>query len=166
MNEFALHIAAVEMLGRGQGIVVGATAKHSAFNRLHHGDRSDRNFYVLPVAEARNHLVFVASERGMPYWAGGGKAMYALYQLENEPTFYRGSTMAGVGRHLLFQVLNPSETVRVVLELTSSYKSDGVNALPPAYAVGEHRLPVGLVGRGSARFVSPPLRPQMIKGLA
>lgn len=171
-NEFALHTAAVDVLERGDGIVIGATAKHSAFNRRHHlggnddGMGTGRNFYVLPVAEARNHLVFVASEMGMPYWAGGGRARYALYQLENEPTFFRGSTMAGVGRHLLFQVLNPSESVRVVVELTSSYRSDGANALPPAYAVGDRRLPVGLVGRGSARVVSPPLRPQVINGMA
>ena len=172
-NEFSLHTAALNVLEDGDGIVVGATAKHSAFNRRHRGGDGDggaaagRNFYVRPVAEARNHLIFVASERGMPYWAGGGRARYALFQLENEPTFYRDATMAGVGRHLLFQVLSPTDTVRVVLDVTSSHRADGENVLPAsAAAVGARRHPMGLLGRGSARVVSPPLRPQVINGLS
>lgn len=169
-NEFSLNNEAMRVLEDGDGIVVGATAKHSAFNRRYHrrGDAAAaRNFYVRRVADARNHLIFVASERGMPYWAGGGRARYALFQLENEPTFYRDSTMAGVGRHLLFQVLNPTDTVRIVLDLTSSHRADGENALPEsAHAVGAGRKPMGLLGRGSARVVSPPLRPQVIGGLS
>lgn len=167
-NEFSLHNEAARELARADGVVVGTTAKHSAFNRRHHlRDDPRRNFYVLPVAGATNHLIFIASERGMPYWAGGGRARYALFQLEKEPTFFRDSTMAGVGRHLLFQVLSPSETVRLVLELTSSHRADGDNALPAgAAAVGARRRSMGLIGRGSARVVSPPLRPQVINGLA
>ena len=72
--------------------------------------------------------------------------------------------MAGAGRHLLFQVLNPSPRVRLALEITDSLNGDGENSLPPAVAVGDRRERFPTTGRGSARVFSPPLRPQEIGG--
>ncbi len=160
----------------GDAVMVATTAKQNVFNRRRRAVWADNklsddavpggaNFYSTNLRDARNHLIFVASERGMPYFAGGGKAKYALFQLETEPLFFKGRTMAGVGRHLLFQVVNPTPTVRVVMEFTSSYRADMENALPPAAAVGATREALGMIGRGSARVVSPPLKPQLIGGL-
>ena len=72
--------------------------------------------------------MFVSSELGHPYFAGGAiKPNYAIYQLESEPLFFKGDSMAGVGRHVLFQVINPSRDVktgkgkvRMVLEMTAT----------------------------------------------
>jgi hypothetical protein len=167
-NEFFVNAAAVHALTNpgGSVVVVGTTAKQNIFNRRHNTVGDEANFYGTDVRAARNHLIYVASEMGMPYFAGGGKAKYSLFQLENEPEFFKGRTMAGVGRHLLFQVLGPSPGgVRVVIEFTSSYRADGENVLPPIAVVGATREPLDLVGRGSARVVSPPVHPQMIDGL-
>jgi hypothetical protein len=72
--------------------------------------------------------------------------------------------MSGVGRHFLFEVLNPSERVRIVMELSASLKSDGKNELPPAVGVGTSREKFPMKGRGSARVFSPLLTPQVIQG--
>jgi hypothetical protein len=156
-------------------IVVATTGKQSPFNRRHiKSDNPKQNFVPRLAADARNHLVFVSSELGHPYFSGGNiKPNYAIYQLESEPLFFRGHTMAGVGRHVLFQVINPSRDpktgkgrVRMVLEMTASYKGDSDNSLPQNARIvgtGDVGFP-GLVGRGATRAVSEPLEPQLING--
>jgi hypothetical protein len=66
----------------------------------------------------------------------------------------------------MFQVVRPTDGVRLVVNVTASYNADGSNALPPAAsAIGEgKRWSLGTVGRGSARLFSPPLVPQRIDG--
>jgi hypothetical protein len=167
-----------ETLAKADGerdvVVIATTGKQSPFNRRHIKSNDPKaNFVVLTPAQARNHLVFVSSELGHPYFSGGKiKPNYAIYQLEAEPLFFRGDTMAGVGRHVLFQVINPSidratgkGRVRLVLEMTGSYKADNDNKLPPAELIGSThvRFP-GLVGRGSTRAVSEPVEPQYLGG--
>jgi hypothetical protein len=160
--------------GERDVVVIATTGKQSPFNRRHiKSDDPKANFVALAPAQARNHLVFVSSELGHPYFSGGRiKPNYAIYQLEAEPLFFRGDTMAGVGRHVLFQVINPSidpatgkGRVRMVLEMTGSYKADDDNKLPPAELIGSThvRFP-GLVGRGSTRAVSEPVEPQYLGG--
>ncbi|HEY9908396.1 MAG TPA: hypothetical protein V6D18_12420, partial [Thermosynechococcaceae cyanobacterium] len=87
----------------------------------------------------------------------------SLYPLELD-FFFPQTTMAGVGRHLLFEVLNPSEKGRLVLNMTASLKSDGENKLPPANAIGKTRELFPIIGRGSARVFSAPVAPQVIDG--
>jgi hypothetical protein len=160
--------------GERDVVVIATTGKQSPFNRRHiKSDDPKANFVALTPSQARNHLVFVSSELGHPYFSGGRiKPNYAIYQLEAEPLFFRGDTMAGVGRHVLFQVINPSidratgrGRVRMVLEMTGSYKADNDNMLPPAELIGSThvRFP-GLVGRGSTRAVSEPVEPQYLGG--
>jgi hypothetical protein len=168
----AEHLAMAD--GERDVVVIATTGKQSPFNRRHiKSDDPKANFVALTPAQARNHLVFVSSELGHPYFSGGRiKPNYAIYQLEAEPLFFRGDTMAGVGRHVLFQVINPSidratgkGRVRMVLEMTGSYKADNDNKLPPAELIGSThvRFP-GLVGRGSTRAVSEPVEPQYLGG--
>jgi hypothetical protein len=178
-NTFLYNNLAAEMadngLKGGNVVVVATTGKQSPFNRRRvHADTPKTNFVSFQANDIQNHLVFVSSELGHPYFSGGRvKPNYAIYQLESEPLFFRGSTMAGVGRYVLFQVINPSidratkkPRVRMVLEMTASYKSDSDNYLPhEAKAIGMDgvKFPL-LVGRGSARVVSEPFEPQYING--
>jgi hypothetical protein len=69
-----------------------------------------------------------------------------------------------MGRYLMFQVVRPTEGVRLVMSITGSYNADGNNLVPDATAIGEQRLALGACGRGSARLISPPLVPQRIDG--
>lgn len=154
--------------------VVATTGKQSPFNRRHIKPNNPKtNFVFLSPREAQNHLVFVSSELGHPYFSGGRiKPNYAIYQLESEPLFFKGKSMAGVGQHVLFQVINPSRDksgkgrVRMVLDMTASYKADFDNSLPhSAELIGsEHVNFPGLVGRGATRAVSEPVEPQIING--
>jgi hypothetical protein len=122
------------------------------------------NFNVVPYADAHNHLISISSNLSQPFYSAD-PARIGAYQLEREPSFFRDKTMAGLGRYLMFQVVRPTEGVRLVVNFTASYNVDGSNALPPASAVGEEkRWSLGAVGRGSARLISPPLVPQRIDG--
>jgi hypothetical protein len=155
-------------------IVVATTGKQSPFNRRHiQSDNPKTNFILLSPKEAQNHLVFVSSELGHPYFSGGRiKPNYAIYQLESEPLFFKGKTMAGVGRHVMFQVINPSRDtagkgrVRMVLDMTASYKADFDNSLPhTAELIGSQHVKFpGMVGRGATRAVSEAVEPQIING--
>ncbi|HEX8915067.1 MAG TPA: hypothetical protein VF796_22135 [Humisphaera sp.] len=127
-------------------------------------DRPEANFAVRPMRDVRNHLLFVSSDKSLPYFDVGDPTLISIYQLESDPSYFTRDTMAGVGPYLLFEVLNPDEEVRVCLDLTTSLKSDGDNRLPPAMAVGEWRAPMPFVGRGAGRVFSPPVRPRRING--
>lgn len=111
-------------------------------------------FRLLPL-DTPNHLAFVTSSLGQLHYAAE-RAHASLWQLEPD-YFFRGHTMAGLGRYLLFQVLQPDRDLRLSIWISASLKSNGQNRLPPAVAVGVTRQPFRLVGRGSARVVSPPV---------
>jgi hypothetical protein len=139
--------------------LVAEGPRWSVLNRWHPWPAGERAFLVRPLEDVHNHLCLVASERGTNYVARDGHT--GLYRLE-EDVLVPGQSMAGAGRHQLYQVLNPSGVVRLVLDISSSLKSDGENRLPPAAAIGQSREHFDLVGRGSARVISPPLKPQRI----
>jgi hypothetical protein len=170
-----------ERLDAPDALFVGNGPRQAVFNRWHHkpdasagadagaGSRRPRrgfeggdNFFARRLGAVRDHLVFVESDLGKSYFMNARDV--SIYQLEPDPLFYRGTSMAGAGRHMMFQVLNPSPKVRLALEITESFNGDGENRLPPAAAVGDGRVMFPVTGRGSARVFSPPLRPQEIAG--
>ena len=138
-----------------------STSLQSPFNRRRFTSDS-RNSYLLPWLSIRNHLLFVSSDQGKLYYSHD-REHTAFYQLEGD-YFYPGQTMAGIGRMLLFQVINPSRRPRMVVTLTASLKADGNNTLPLAAVHGRQRQSLPIVGRGSARIISAPLEPQQIEG--
>ena len=113
----------------------------------------------------RNHLAFVASELGRSYYdpRGTNRSLISLYQVQDD-FFFRGATMASLGRVALFRVLHPSPRVRLVLDYSASLNQDKENRIPPASAIGDTREMFNAVGRGSARLISPVLQPQQIAG--
>ncbi len=114
----------------------------------------------------QDHLVFVSSEFGLPYYtsrADRSLGVISMYQLEND-FFFRGDSMAALGRISLFRVLNPAPHLRVVLEYTASLNQDHENRIPAASAIGDAREMFTAVGRGSARLISPEVQPQQIAG--
>lgn len=137
------------------------TALQTPFNRRLYGE-SLKNFHHLPWEEVRNHLVFVDSEFGRLYYSHD-RDRIALYQLEPD-YFYPGKTMAGIGRNFVFQAIHPSAKVRMQIWMTASLKHDGNNLLPQAQAIGQTRVDLPFVGRGSGRVFSAPLDPQQFQG--
>jgi len=135
-------------------------------SRFHSEWEAGRSFLFQSVAELRDALIFLPSQLGQVYFGVDARnPSVALYHIEKDVQF-DGSTMAGVGRHLLFEVLNPSAAPRLVLDVSATLKADGENRLPPVEAIGMTRQRFPTVGRGAARVVSPPLQPRWINGRA
>src|SRR5439155_13515601 len=105
--------------------------------------------------------VFVHSQKGPYYYHADTPSKISFTQLETDPMFGLGS-MAALGRHFLFEVLNPTPRVRLVMEFSTTLKNDGVCKLPPATCIGTERVRLPLEGCGSTRVISPPLSPQVI----
>lgn len=146
----------------GDSWLVTTTGLQSIFNRRQYG-ASKENFVSLPLDRVSNHLCFVRSSLGSPHYIASDYDYVSFNQLDHD-YFYPAGSMSAIGPHFLFQVVNPSQSIRLTLDLTSSYKHDGENIIPPASAIGSSRQAFPIVGRGSARVFSPPLTPQWIEG--
>jgi len=141
-------------------VVVTSAPKLTVLNRRKFPAGYAGNFVAKPYADVSDHLIFLGSDLGQNGYARDRVSMHGL---EGDPLFLSGTTMAGVGRHLLFRVINPSPRVRLVVNLTRSFAGDGDNALPATAAViGDARVPLPCVGRGSMRAVSEPVPAQVI----
>ncbi|HEV7301549.1 MAG TPA: hypothetical protein VGN72_19450 [Tepidisphaeraceae bacterium] len=149
--------------GQSQYLIGTGTAL-SVLNRFHYEPSHAEPFIVKPMATVRNHLLYKFSEFGIAYYGSLKQAeRVTFYQVERD-RLIPGARFIGIGRYLLFEVLQPTEQVRLVLDITATLKSDKANFLPKADAIGDTRVTLPLVGRGSARVFSPPLKPQVIKG--
>lgn len=152
------HIASA-LRTPGCDIVVPSTAE-SVFNRYTAGPGSAPLLFQR-CDKVVNLLVFTASRLGGSFYAYSSRRYVSFYQTEPDQ-FFPGHSMSAFGRYVLLRVVNPSKSVRLELNLTTTYT--GGTALPPAAVVGTSRIPLDLVGRGSARVFSAPIRPQTIDG--
>ena len=154
------------ILARGACTLVLPTGNQLALNRraLPEGPR---DLEVTPCSSVENVLVFMTSKVGQPATIPFDRHAVSFWQLEGDTSF-PGHTFSGFGRYALFQILNPTPTVRVALELTTSplAGTPSLYRLPPAAMAGADRVPFPVVGSGSARVISPPLRPAIISGRA
>lgn len=142
----------------------------TVFNAVHQTPAMhQRDFTAQRCNEVANHLVFVDSQLGHTFYTAFIQLLdprsISLHQLEVDP-LVPDQTFAAVGRYLLFQVVNPTQNPRLVLHMTDTYKGDGQDTVAPAAAIGASREPFPVVGRGSARVVSPPVTPLTIDGRA
>jgi hypothetical protein len=144
--------------------MIGSMPNQTLLNRFDHRDVRTQNFSLQDCASVRDHLIFTDSALGHDFYTYTATSdLISLNQLEPD-VLYPGATFAGIGRRLLFQVLNPSESPRLVLEVTNTFASDRDNSLPPAVIIDAQRRPLGLLGRGSARVFSPPVTPIVLAG--
>ena len=145
----------------GAALALSAGAQ-SVFNRRSL-DPASGPILIRPYRQVANHLVFMHSELGQHYNMSTDRSRIGLFKIEADPLF-PGKTMAALGRHLVFLVVNPRTPVRLALEVSASFKGNGTNRLPPAAAIGTERVPLPLVGSGSARVFSPVVTPREIDG--
>jgi hypothetical protein len=138
------------------------TAAQSVVNRWNTSD-VQKNFEVVRLDRLRNHLIFVSSRYGLDYNARG--KYVALYQLEPD-LFYHGTTMAGMGRRILFEIINPTSKFRLEMNYSVTLKDDGECVLTDASIRGAGLNPqfAHLIGRGSARIFLPAVRPRILAG--
>jgi hypothetical protein len=150
--------------GNGEFPLMEEGAETSVLNRRTTVSSNSSLVRLTSTHAVQNHLAFVVSEFGRSYYfAGGSRSLISLYHVEGD-FFFHGATMASLGRDALFRVLNPSPRVRLVLEYTASLNQDHENRIPAASAIGDTREMFAVVGRGSARLISPALQPQQIAG--
>lgn len=134
------------------------------FNKAHAGDDSQGYYRIYPPGAARNHLVFMPSSKGAYYYGYTAGVPITVNHLENDPMF-PGQQFSGLGRHLLFMLVNPSPRPRLVIELSATVMKHFDSELPDASVAGESSVRAGFVGRGSGRVVTQPLTPAILEGV-
>ena len=115
-------------------------------------DLSAKSYYVATDAPV-NKLIFVHSKLG-PHYYSHDQAHAAFFQLEVDP-MARGELISSFGRHILFEVLNPSVRPRLVMTLTDTVIKQFDSVLPTPHVQGQT---FGFVGRGEGRVFSEPLQ--------
>jgi hypothetical protein len=161
---FKENADASRILSSGSCVVSFPSGSQAALNRRSLPEGSP-NLVTLPCGTTKSVLAFVVSSLGQPATLPANRQAVSFWQLENDPLF-PGRTFSGFGRYALFEILGPSEDLRVVLDFTISptQGQHGFTTLPPAAIVGAERVDFPVVGSGSARVVSPPVRPRIIGG--
>jgi hypothetical protein len=106
--------------------------------------------YFPRITEPNNILEFVHSELGQHYYLGEPDKL-AFFTLEQDPLF-GGKEFSALGRHIVFRTTSQEVNPRIVMELSSTIMRQFGSALPNALVQG---MPVGFVGRGSARVFFP-----------
>lgn len=113
------------------------------------------------AAALRNHVVLVASKLSKPAsWFIPSEV--SLSEPEEDLAF-PDSTMEGLGRYALFQILDAAPSGYLALSLTSTYAGDGISRLPEGQILGAEAARIPFEGRGSARVIVP-MQPRRIRG--
>ncbi len=148
----------------------GASA--SVLNRCYR-QRSSKNdgggLEFISSLVVQNWLVFVHSSRGLYYYRLGSDFKgndKKISMFESEPDYFReNSTFAGVGRFLLFRVMNPTGPLRIRVEMTKSVLGTDRTLLPKhSHVLHQGNSSLEFVGRGSARVTSQPFEPLDVEG--
>ncbi len=160
-----LHEVRFPIVGAGDApprrvLVAAGVGGLSVLNRQQFPE-SGSPVVCAPLSDVRNFAVLCDATGARQNYLGLSEPEHiALFRLEADLSF-RGRTMAGVGRAMVLDVLNPSPRVRVVVSHTGSFRSDpAARVVAPVQVVGDRRVPLGAIGSGSARLVSAPLSPQ------
>lgn len=155
---------ASRLLSRGPCVVSLPSGSQYALNRRRFPEGSPDLVFV-GCRSARSVLAFVVSSLGQPATLPDNRQAVSFWQLENDPWF-PGRTLSGFGRYALFHVLGASPTFRVALEFTTSPTRlpSGSQRLPRPSVLGADSVRLDVRGSGSARVISPPLRPWLIGG--
>lgn len=126
-------------------------------------DRPDAGLlYAAPYADLRDTLVQVDSSLGHIVTPG---LLDNVGLWPHQGDFSGGAAgLQGVGRNLLFEVLNPVPGSRLLLDFTSGGLASQDVPLPPAVLYGTDRQSLGFAGHGAARLISEPITPREIGG--
>jgi hypothetical protein len=134
----------------------------TVINRAPFGTRSPA-VIGRPCQEPPNVLAFVDSSLSQQYYNTQDARFGSLRQLEADP-LRPGDTFAGSGRYVFVRALNARPGARLLVDLTATVMPGG-RQLPPAKVFGARgAVALPLVGRGSARVLSPPVEPRRIDG--
>lgn len=146
-----------------KSVMILETSLRSVFNRSKQGTPIHQNYIASPIEQIQNHLVFINSSLGQYYYFGENPNI-SLYNLEKD-FYFPTESMAGLGRYLLFNIINPTQKMRLVINFTTTLNHDGNNQLPHATIISDKQYAIPMMGRGSAHIVTLPFQPKIINHL-
>lgn len=126
-----------------------------------------QNIYQYkPEKDLKNRLVFIHSELG-PHYYSSARFKAAFFQREPEPVTKGKVYFHGTGRYTMFEVINPSPKIRMVVDFTRTPLGGDRYQLPKgAIVIGENDYSLGFVGSGSARVITPLIKPERFEQLS
>lgn len=140
------------VLPAGDESVVNASQERPQSGQIYAAAASQLHDTLIEIDSSLGHIILPGRTRDVGLW-------------QFEPDFAGGpGGLQGIGRHVLFEVLNPVPGSRFLLDFTDgALAGDGV-ALPPAVIVGTERSELGFEGRGAGRVLSEAVTPREIDG--
>lgn len=149
-------------LGYHNRLFVAIRNEFDHFNKVNqdHGWTVQNMYQYKLEKDLKNRLVFIHSELG-PHYYSSARFKAAFFQREPEPITGGKVYFHGTGRYNLFRVINPTENFRLMVDFTRTPLGGDRYPLPTqAKVIGEEDYSLGFVGSGSARVVSPPIKPE------
>ena len=143
-------------------LLIGGGGPVTVLNR-HRYPESGPVIVLERLADVRNFAAFCDATGARQNFLGMRDAEKISFSVLESDVAFRKRTMVSVGPAMVLNVLNPSPRVRVLVDSTGSCRVDPLaRVVPPTQVVGDRRVALGAVGRGSARLVSPPLATQAV----
>jgi len=120
-----------------------------------------QNMYQYKLkSEVSDRLIFIHSELS-PHYYSAARFKAAFFQREPEPITDGEVYFHGTGRYNLFNVINPSPNLRMIIDFSRTSLGRGRSKLPEnARVIGDDDYRLPFVGHGSARIVSGPIKPE------
>ena len=132
------------------------------FNKFNPGEGwTLENMYQYKLeSQVKDRLVFVHSELS-PHYYSSARFKAAFFQREPEPMTDGELYFHGSGRFNVFNIINPSPNLRMVVDFSRTSLGEGRSKLPAdAVIIGDEDYPLPFVGHGSARVISTPVKPE------
>lgn len=149
-------------------LFVAARTDLDHFNKQNPGDGwvVDHMYQSKLKSEVKDRLVFLHSELS-PHYYSSARFKAAFFQREPEPITGGKVYFHGTGRYNVFNVINPSENLRMIVDFSRTSLGEGRSRLPEnARIIGDDDYPLPFVGHGSARVVSGPIKPEYFEQAA
>ncbi len=149
-------------------LFVAARTDLDHFNKQNPGDgwTVDHMYQYKLKSDVKDRLVFVHSELS-PHYYSSARFKAAFFQREPEPITGGKVYFHGTGRYNVFNVINPSPKLRMIVDFSRTSLGDGRSKLPEhARIIGDDDYPLPFVGHGSARIVSGLIKPEYFEQAA
>ncbi len=149
-------------LNFGDRLFVAVRSDLDHFNKMNPGTgwTVDHMFQYKLESQLQDRLVFIHSALS-PHYYSSARFKAAFFQREPEPITHGNVYFHGTGRFNVFNVINPSPNIRLMIDFSRTSLGEGRSKLPSgAVVVGDEDYKIPFVGHGSARLVSEPIKPE------
>jgi hypothetical protein len=138
------------------------------FNKWNNGDDwvTDDMYQYKLESQVKDRLVFVHSELS-PHYYSSARTRAAFFQRETEPVSKGKAFFHGTGKYNVFHIVHPSPDLRMMVDFSRTSLGAGRTLLPQkAIVIGDEDYRLPFVGSGSARVITPIIKPEYYEGQA